>query len=101
MHRLSSFVVAVTFGVAPAVAEPEIRANTCDTHSDVVRELSNRFGELRRDGRVVGADYDLELWSSIFGGWTTLMIRPDGLTCVTMDGDLWQDAPSDARPNPT
>jgi hypothetical protein len=103
MRRFHALFVSVpvAFGVASsALADPDIRENTCATHGDVVRALSIRFGELRRDGRTDGADYDLELWSSIFGGWTTLMILPDGLTCVTTDGDLWQETPTESRPNP-
>ena len=95
-----ALLLSIAFAAAPALAEPQIRENTCALHDDVVRALSVRFGELRREGRMNGTDYDLELWSSIFGGWTTLMILPDGLTCVTTDGDLWPEAPPEMRPGP-
>jgi hypothetical protein len=103
MRHFQAVLIAlfITVGAAaPALGDPEIREHTCAPHGDVVRALSIRFGELRRDGRFYGADYDLELWSSIFGGWTTLMILPDGLTCVTTDGDLWQETPSESQPDP-
>ena len=99
--RLASFALSFCLVAAPALAAPEIRANTCDTHSEVVRALSIRFGEVRRDGRINGADYTLEIWSSIFGGWTALIVRRDGLTCVTTDGDLWQESPQDGDAAPT
>lgn len=94
MRPILPCIAAIAIGAVPAQAEPVVRANTCDTHGEVVRALSIRFGEIRRDGRVSGADYALEIWSSVFGGWTVLMVRPDGLTCVTTDGDLWQETPT-------
>ena len=77
-----------------ALATPAEAQMACGARDAVVAKLGQVYGEVRRGGGLAGPTAMFELWvSEATGTWTILMTTPDGLSCVMVVGDGWQDAP--------
>lgn len=78
-------VACAAFFIAPALAQM-----VCGKHADIVKRLTERFQE-KRSGSGLGADGNLvELFTAKSGGWTILLTKPGGLTCLVAVGEHWR-----------
>ena len=81
------FLAGLTAPVAHAQATPQL----CDYRTDVLSALDGNFSEkpvslgLSHDGRVV------EVLRSPGGTWTIIMTAPNGVSCLLVAGQYWQD----------
>lgn len=84
--RVSAAVIILfTLSIAAASAQ-----RVCGSRHDLIRQLQDQFGE-RPAGHGVLADGRLvELVVSSDGGWSLLVTRPDGTTCLVAAGVDWQ-----------
>jgi len=56
------------------------------------RHLSETYGEAIRHSGLIGTDMVMEVWrNDDTGGWTILLLRPDGSACALAAGEHWQD----------
>ena len=66
----------------------------CGPHADLVKALSDKFGETPSATALTNAGGLLEVLAANDGStWTILLSRPDGLSCVVAAGEDWQDKP--------
>jgi hypothetical protein len=73
-----------------AAAAPPVAA--CGARDSVVRNLGEKYGEVRRGGGLTGSTAIYEIWASeTTGTWTILKTTPNGMACVMAVGEGWQD----------
>lgn len=78
---LLGLLAAALFSVQPA------QAQTCMAREDLVRSLSEHYGEVvTMQGMVTGGPL-LELFIAPSGTWTIVLTRPEGVSCPVMAGE--------------
>lgn len=92
-RRVSAAFVGAWLAVSPATAQPI----PCGDYREIVRQLAEKHGE-RAAGRGLSASGNVvELLRSEDGGWTLLMVLPNGRACLMSMGEAWQPVEA-ARP---
>lgn len=62
----------------------------CGDYREIVRQLAEKHGE-RAAGRGLSASGNVvELLRAEDGGWTLLMVLPNGRACLMSMGEAWQ-----------
>jgi hypothetical protein len=85
----TSALVLGMAAAAPPVAQAQI---ACGARDSVVRNLGEKYGEVRRGGGLTGSTAIYEIWASeTTGTWTILKTTPNGMACVMAVGEGWQD----------
>lgn len=85
----TSALVLGMAAAAPPVAQAQV---ACGMRDSVVRNLGEKYGEVRRGGGLTGSTAIYEIWASEdTGSWTILKTLPNGLACVMAVGESWQD----------
>ena len=85
----TSALVLGMAAAAPPVAQAQV---VCGARDSVVRNLGEKYGEVRRGGGLTGSTAIYEIWASeATGSWTILKTTPNGLACVMAVGEGWQD----------
>ncbi|MFT3972297.1 MAG: hypothetical protein QM699_02230 [Amaricoccus sp.] len=98
MSKLILLVRAMT-ALGLLAMTPEARAEepgkACAAHADVVRKLSDRFGETRTSIGLHKDDAVVEVFSSAATGtWTIVVTGTDGMSCLLAAGKGWEQAPA-------
>jgi hypothetical protein len=85
----TSALVLGMAAAAPPVAQAQI---ACGARDSVVRNLGEKYGEVRRGGGLTGSTAIYEIWASEdTGSWTILKTTPNGMACVMAVGEGWQE----------
>ena len=85
MTRLALIVMAGLIGW------PVHAQSTCGARDSVVRNLGEKYGEVRQGVGLTGSMAVYEIYASEeTGSWTILKTTPNGMTCVMAVGEWWQ-----------
>ncbi len=99
MYKYILTISALVLGMAvaaPVVAQAQV---ACGARDSVVRNLGEKYGEVRRGGGLTGSTAIYEIWASeATGSWTILKTTPNGMACVMAVGEGWQDDAGIATP---
>jgi hypothetical protein len=97
MRRLVvPFAFATSFAAAPALAEEasrpapdaDARPAVCAAYQVHAKYLADRFGEMPMFTGMVEQGIVLQLFiNRATGSWTALLVRTDGVSCVTSAGE--------------
>lgn len=80
---------ALVFGMA-ALAPPAVAQPLCGPRLAIANWLSTTFNEARAAVGLIEPDHVLELWvAEETQGWTILITRPDGISCIVASGARW------------
>ena len=112
---MPALVLAIVAGIvlpaAPAEAQAAPAAPTgvqftqvqmvCGKRADMVRQLSEKYGETRRSMGLAEGRGVVELYASEeTGSWTILITSPQGTACMMAAGQAFQVEPVKAAGNP-
>lgn len=87
--------MALVAAAGPGGAE----AMPCAARGHVVALLADRYGETRLATAPTGDAGVLELFAStVSGGWTVILSRPDGQSCLVASGRGLRGPPRTAQP---
>lgn len=95
-RRFATFAFAAGFAAAPALAEEisrpapeaEARPSVCAAYQVHAKFLADRFGETPMFTGMVEDGIVLQLFvNRATGSWTALLVRTDGVSCVTSAGE--------------
>ncbi len=93
------FAAALALALALGFTAPVQAQMTCGTRDSIIAQIIDRYGEVRRGFGLSGPAAIFEIWASeATGTWTILKTTPDGLSCVMVVGDGWQDDAGEAIP---
>jgi hypothetical protein len=99
MYKYILTISALVLGmsvVVPVVAQAQV---ACGTRDSVVRNLGEKYGEVRRGVGLTGSTAIFEIYASeVTGSWTILKTTPNGMACVMAVGEGWQDDTGIATP---
>ena len=66
-------------------------AQRCAPRGEALAALTERYGETRRGIGVDARGSVLEVFAAEAGGWTILVTRPDGTSCMVASGTGYED----------
>lgn len=87
---MKKVILGLVSGLALFAASPATAQAVCGPHGDVVKKLEGDFKEARAGLGLAGNGGLVELFVSEEGGWSVLVTRPDGMTCMIAAGDNWE-----------
>jgi len=95
MSKIRTLALALSAGLilatGTAAAQRTPAQQMCAPRDVLVSNLQNTYSEMPA-GRGLSARGNLvELLTSPSGGWTMLMTRPNGMTCVIGVGEAWHE----------
>ncbi|MFQ5565514.1 MAG: hypothetical protein ACE5EU_04045 [Paracoccaceae bacterium] len=97
---IPAFVFATVAGFA-LPATPAHAQMVCGKRTDMVRQLSEKYGETRRSLGLAEGRGVVELFASEeTGTWTILMTSPQGTACMMAAGQAFQIEPVKAVGSP-
>ncbi len=80
-----------------ALAPPAHAQIACGPRAEVIKQLSEKYGETRRSLGLIGSNAVVEVYANAdTGTWTIIQTNPQGLSCMMSAGEGWQ-AVKDAR----
>ena len=89
-------VAGITLPAAPAEAQM-----VCGKRTEMVRQLSEKYGETRRSMGLAEGRGVVELYASEeTGSWTILVTSPQGTACMMAAGESFQIEPVQAVGSP-
>jgi hypothetical protein len=95
---------ALVFAAVAGYALPAAPAHAqmvCGKRTDMVRQLSEKYGETRRSMGLAEGRGVVELYASEeTGSWTILMTSPQGIACMMAAGEAFQIEPVTATGSP-
>jgi len=76
------------------VAGPAMAQQACDTRSNVMNHLGQKYSEAQVGVGVANNGGLVEIMTAPNGStWTMTMTMPNGTTCLMAAGEKWEDAP--------
>ena len=83
-------LIGLVSGLALLAASPATAQAVCGPHGEVVKKLEGDFKEARAGLGLAGNGGLVELFVSEKGGWSVLVTRPNGVTCLVAAGENWE-----------
>ena len=82
-----------TLLLAAAIALPATAADAarCVPRAEALSALTERYGETRRGIGLDSRGTVVEVFAAEAGGWTILVTRPDGTSCMVASGTGYED----------
>jgi hypothetical protein len=97
---ISALVLTTVAGIALPAA-PAGAQMVCGKRADILRQLSEKYGETRRSMGLAQGQGVVELYASDeTGSWTILMTNPQGVACMMAAGQAFQIEPVKAVGSP-
>ena len=89
------FVKALSVLLGIAVTTLPAQAQTkCTTRTNMVTELTEKYGEVNQGVGIQSAQQLIEVWSSKkTGSWTIIASHANGMSCIMATGHNWTDNP--------
>jgi len=82
------------------LAAQQVHASTCAPHEDVVKRLTESYGETRRGIGIARQGAVMEVYASDqSGSWTITVTLPDGMTCLIASGQAYEAMTEALPPN--
>lgn len=94
------FKATIIAGLALALttSTTSAQAAVCGKREHIVKRLAERYGEARRYGGLNNFGNVIETFVSQGGKtWTTLLTKPDGISCVAAIGTDFEETPPQAH----
>jgi len=77
-----------TAPTAPSAPQQQLRPTICASYEAHARYLATRYGESPLFSGLAGDGITLQVFvNRATGSWTALLVRADGLSCVTSMGE--------------
>lgn len=73
-------------------ALPAHAQTICGPWLDVLAQWAVRYGEVPRVQGLMNGGNAMVIMASETGGWTFLIVQPDGLTCIAAEGVAFEVA---------
>ena len=89
MTKRSTTLLAALAALA-AIPAPA-QAARCAPRADALSALTERYGETRRGIGLDSRGTVMEVFAAEGGGWTILVTRPDGTSCMVASGTGYED----------
>ena len=87
---MKKLLVGLIAGLTLLASSPATAQAICGPHGEVVKKLEGDFKEARAGLGLAGNGGLVELFVSEKGGWSVLVTRPDGQTCLVAAGENWE-----------
>ncbi len=102
---MPALVLATFAGIAlpaaPAGAQMAQVQMVCGKRADIIRQLTDKYGETRRSMGLAEGRGVVELYASEeTGSWTILITSPQGTACMMAAGQSFQIEPVTAAGSP-
>lgn len=72
-------------------AQPAAAQAVCGPHAQIVKLLNNSLSEKRVSVGLNNNGQVIEVFASEGGGWTMVVTRPNGISCILAAGDAWRN----------
>lgn len=83
-----------------AAQQVNAQSRNCAPRADVVKRLSEVYGETRKGIGIAGQGAVMELFASDeTGSWTITVTLPDGTTCLVASGQSYETLAEALPPN--
>ncbi|WP_170427023.1 hypothetical protein [Ruegeria arenilitoris] len=91
----------MTMGLGILVlAAQQVHARTCAPRDEVIKRLTETFGETRQGIGIARQGAVMELFASDqSGSWTITVTLPDGITCLVVSGQAYETMAEALPPN--
>ena len=89
MTKRSTTLLAALAALA-AIPAPALAAQ-CVPRAEALDALTARYGETRRGIGLDSRGTVMEVFAAEGGGWTILVTRPDGISCMVASGTGYED----------
>ena len=98
---MKKVIIGLVSALTLLAASPATAQAVCGPHGDVVKKLEGDFKEARAGLGLAGNGGLVELFVSEKGGWSVLVTRPNGVTCLVAAGENWEIVkPNFVAPDP-
>ena len=92
-NRIFPAAVLAAFLLGVGCAKAQAPITLCLDRDAVVRDLKEKYGEVRVAVGVSRTGALLEVFASRSGSWTVLLTAPNGPACVAATGMSWEMFP--------
>ncbi|WP_170385807.1 hypothetical protein [Ruegeria atlantica] len=93
------FTMTMGLGIMVLAAQ-QVRAGTCAPREDVMKRLTETYGETRRGIGIARQGAVMEVYASDqTGSWTITVTLPDGITCLVVSGQAYEATVEALPPN--
>lgn len=93
------FTMTIGLGIMVLAAQ-QVQARTCAPREDVVKRLTETYGETRKVIGIARQGAVMEVYASAASGsWTITVTLPDGVTCLIASGQSYEDMAEALPPN--
>ena len=99
MMRVIRLIFVVIFLVV--VASPVSAQIYCGPREQILASLAKQYHEQPTAIGLASGGTIIELLSSTSGSWTLLSTRANGITCVLLVGEAWENIPLQLSGNDT
>lgn len=83
-----------------AAQQVNAQSRNCAPRADVIKRLSEGYGETRKGIGIAGQGAVMELFASDeTGSWTITVTLPDGTTCLVASGQSYETLAEALPPN--
>ncbi|WP_170353520.1 hypothetical protein [Ruegeria lacuscaerulensis] len=93
------FKMTMGLGIMVLAAQ-QVQARNCAPREDVVKRLTETYGETRQGIGIARRGAVMEVYASdTSGSWTITVTMPDGMTCLIASGQSYEDMAEALPPN--
>ncbi|WP_170789727.1 hypothetical protein [Ruegeria lacuscaerulensis] len=93
------FTMTIGLGIMVLAAQ-QVQARTCAPREDLVKRLTETYGETRQVIGIARQGAVMEVYASAASGsWTITVTLPDGVTCLIASGQSYEDMAEALPPN--
>lgn len=97
--KATFFKMTMGLGIMVLAAQ-QVQARTCAPREDIVKRLTETYGETRRSIGVARQGAVMEVYASDqSGSWTITVTLPDGITCLVASGQAYEEMAEALPPN--
>ncbi|WP_058281910.1 hypothetical protein [Ruegeria denitrificans] len=97
--KATFFRMTMCLGIM-ALAAQQVQARTCAPREDIVKRLTETYGETRRGIGIARQGAVMEVYASDqSGSWTITVTLPDGMTCLVASGQAYENMAEALPPN--
>jgi hypothetical protein len=97
--RKTLFKMTMGLGIMVLAAQ-QVQARTCGPRDDVIKRLTETYGETRQGIGIARQGAVMEVYASATSGsWTITVTLPDGMTCLIASGQSYEDMAEVLPPN--
>ena len=97
--RKTLFKMTMGLGIVVLAAQ-HVQARTCAPREEVIKRLTQTYGETRQGIGIARRGAVMEIYASDqSGSWTITVTLPDGMTCLVASGQAYEAMAETLPPN--